>query len=62
LYTPFTGAILREVLSALRREALTRQIRICTFGPCTPLVAQEPWVSPTGPADTNSLEIFRPRN
>ena len=58
LYTPFTGAILREVLNALRHQALTRQIRICTFGPCTPVVAEEPWLCPTGPVEKNRLAIF----
>ncbi len=59
LYTPFTGAILREVLNALRHQALTRQIRICTFGPCIPLVVEEPWLYPTGPVEINRLAIFR---
>ena len=62
LYTPFTGALLREVLNALRREALIRQIRICTFGPCTPLVAEEPWLSVIGPVETDQLAIFRSRD
>jgi Histone methylation protein DOT1 len=35
LYTPFMGSILSAVLNLLRREAANRQIRICTFGPCT---------------------------
>src|SRR5882762_5904242 len=30
LYTPFSGAILRDVLNSLRQEAVTREIRICT--------------------------------
>ena len=62
LYTPFTGAMLREALNALRDQALTRQIRICTFGPCTPLVAEEPWLCPTGPVETNKVAIFRSRH
>lgn len=41
LYTPFIGAILRDVLNSLRREAAKREIRICTFGPCTRVVAEE---------------------
>jgi hypothetical protein len=62
LYTPFTGAILREVLNSLQYQALTRQIRICTFGPCTSLIAEEPWLSVTGPVETNRLAIFRSRD
>jgi hypothetical protein len=46
LYTPFTGTILRAVLVGLRREAENREIRVCTFGPCTSVVASEPWLTP----------------
>ena len=62
LYTPFTGALLREVMKALRHQALTCQFRICTFGPCTPLVAEESWLSVTGSVEANELAIFRSRD
>jgi len=62
LYTPFTGAILREVLNVLRHEGVTREIRICTFGPCTPVVAEEPWLSVISPLEINRLAIFRSRD
>lgn len=45
LYTPFTGAILRSVLDALRREASRRAFRVCSFGPCTAALAAEPWLA-----------------
>ncbi|HLJ90284.1 MAG TPA: class I SAM-dependent methyltransferase [Candidatus Angelobacter sp.] len=61
LYTPFTGAILRDVLDHLRREASTRAVRICTYGPCAQLVAQENWLNATGPADPGRITIFHPR-
>jgi Methyltransferase domain len=61
LYTPFIGAILRDVLNALRREAARRGIRICTFGPCTPVVAEEPWLSALGPLEIETLAVFRSR-
>jgi hypothetical protein len=44
LYTPFRGSILRAVLDQMRAEAKTRAIRVCTFGPCTPIVAAEAWL------------------
>lgn len=44
LYTPFKGAMLSDMLAMLRREADTREIRICTLGPCTLAVAQESWL------------------
>ncbi len=45
LYTPFTGALLRSVLDRLQRESVSRDIRVCTLGPCTLVVAREPWLS-----------------
>jgi len=62
LYTPFSGAILRAVLDALRHQALIRPIRLCTFGPCTPRIAQEPWLTSAGPVETDRLAIFRTRH
>jgi len=61
LYTPFSGAILRDVLNLLRQEAVTREIRICTFGPCTQVVAEEQWLSAIGPLETDKIAIFRSR-
>lgn len=58
LYTPFTGSILRDVLNSLRREAATRKIRICTFGPCTPVIAEEPWLGVVGPLETDRVVVF----
>ncbi len=48
LYTPFTGSMLRTTLDLLRREANIRAIRICTFGPCTPVIAAEEWLDAVG--------------
>jgi hypothetical protein len=63
LYTPFLGTILRAVLDALRREAASRPIRICTFGPCTPIIAREPWLlETTGTLAEDRIAVFRTRN
>ena len=62
LYTPFTGTILRTVLDSLRQEAATRQIRICTFGPCTAIIAKEPWLEALGALEPHRIAIFRSRN
>ncbi len=59
LYTPFSGAILREVLNALRQEAVKREIRICTFGPCTRVVAEEQWLKVIGVLETDRIAVFR---
>jgi len=62
LYTPFFGSILRDVLDSLRNEAVKRVIRICTFGPCTRIVAEEKWLNAIGAFDTERICIFRSRN
>jgi hypothetical protein len=61
LYTPFTGSILSSVLSRLRREAATRPIRICTYGPCTSAVAEESWLEATAAPVSHRIALFRPR-
>jgi hypothetical protein len=61
LYTPFKGTILRTALDALRREAASREIRICTFGPCTSVVAEESWLEAVGPVQMHRVAIFRSR-
>jgi hypothetical protein len=61
LYTPFTGTILRDVLNLLRDEAVRREIRICTFGLCTPAVAEEQWLSVVGTLETETRCISLPR-
>ncbi|HEV1287784.1 MAG TPA: hypothetical protein VNU44_20840, partial [Bryobacteraceae bacterium] len=62
LYTPFSGTILRSVLDSLRREAAKREIRICTFGPCTPTIAEEQWLETTGVLATDRIAVFYSRN
>jgi hypothetical protein len=61
LHTPFIGTILRDVLNSLRHEAVKREIRICTFGPCTRFVAEEQWLSVIGALDADRIAIFRSR-
>jgi hypothetical protein len=62
LYTPFIGTILRDVLNSLRHEAVRREIRICTFGPCTRVVAEEQWLSVIGALEADRIAIFRSRD
>ncbi|WP_460709601.1 class I SAM-dependent methyltransferase [Lysobacter terrae] len=59
LYTPFKGAILRDVLDRLWAEAKRRAIRVCTFGPCTPIVAGEPWLVADAGPQTDRIAVFR---
>lgn len=59
LYTPFTGTILRDVLDMLKREASSREIRLCTLGPCTPIVGKESWLTAIDSRDIDQVAIFR---
>lgn len=60
LYTPFRGEVLRAVLDRLRghAEASTREIRVCTFGPCTPIVGSQSWLVHE-PAESGHISVFR---
>jgi hypothetical protein len=59
LYTPFEGAMLREVLDRLEAEASTRELRICTLGPCTATVAREPWLQAAEAWELHRPAVFR---
>lgn len=58
LYTPFRGSILSVVLRRLKHEARTRAIRICSYGPCTSVIAREPWLKSSTATDANRIAIF----
>jgi hypothetical protein len=62
LHTPFTGSILSRVLDLLRREAATRRIRICSYGPCTSVIAEEPWLEAAGVPETDRIALFNSRD
>lgn len=61
LYTPFKGALLRDVLDRLRAEAKRRPLRLCTFGPCTATLAGEPWLVAESLPETDRIALFRTR-
>jgi len=63
MYTPFKGEILQEVLEILRKESLSKQIRIFTYGPCTAEVALQGWLDFSGHDASNiySAGIFSNR-
>ena len=62
LYTPFIGTILRAVLDSLQQQAVSREIRVCTFGPCTPVVAKEPWLKSDRTPKVDRIAVFNSRN
>ena len=59
MYTPFTGTMLRAVLDSLEREGNRRDIRLCTFGPCTATVAAENWLEFVEVPQADRISIFR---
>lgn len=61
LYTPFTGTILEAVLARLRGVAAQHAIRVASYGPCTPVVARQGWLTPEGSPhdDPDQLAVFR---
>ena len=67
LYTPFSGSILRAVMNSLRDQAAVRPIKICTFGPCTSVIGQEPWLEAMSPGTettntkTDQITVFLSR-
>ena len=58
MYTPFTGAVLKTVLGRLEQESANRAFRVCTFGPCTPFVAEERWLTAVTVADAERITCF----
>lgn len=62
LYTPFIGTILSAVLNRLRREADTRRIRICSYGPCTSVIAEEPWLQAATAPEEHRIALFNSRD
>ena len=59
LYTPFSGAMLQGVVDRLKQEAASRQIRVCSYGPSTSVIAREPWLSATSVPDADRITVFR---
>jgi hypothetical protein len=59
LYTPFTGALLRDVLDMLKHQADQHRIRVVTLGPCTNIVAEERWLQTADTLTPAKIAMFR---
>jgi hypothetical protein len=46
MYTPCEGRMMGQVLSRLRQATRGRYVSVCTYGPCTPQVAEQDWLVP----------------
>lgn len=58
LYTPVTGALLKQVLAKLEYEAAQRPIRVASLGPCTAVLAQTTWLRSTQPPEEHRIAVF----
>jgi hypothetical protein len=61
LYTPFRGEMLRQVLERLEQHTRARMVGIYTYGPCTPEVSGQKWLTSVGRHcdDVYRLAAFR---
>lgn len=59
MFTPFTGSVLADVVDQLHRQSKTRQIRICTLGPCTWILQGQTWLAGNPRWDTERIAIFK---
>jgi hypothetical protein len=61
MYTPFEGRILQAVLAKLQAESRRRRIRVFTYGPCTPQVSRQSWLTGAGQNGDHlyKLGVFR---
>jgi len=61
LFNPFGGEIFGSVLTKFEEEAHARQITICSYGACTPILNGLPWleVADAGTIDEVCLAIFK---
>lgn len=57
LFTPFRGQMMQQVLTRLQTVAAMHPIRVGTFGPCTPIIAQERWLQARQPAPLHEYKL-----
>lgn len=61
LFSPFIGSILDDVLSRLCKESSSRQIRVCSLGPCTRILQEQAWLAPVTQPNTEKITVFYSR-
>lgn len=58
MYTPFEGDMLQQVLHVLQQQAEQRPIRLFTYGPCSPQVAKQPWLTCTSGDGSEIYKLY----
>jgi hypothetical protein len=61
LFSPFTGSTLDDVLDRLEMESIGRQIRVCSLGPCTRVLAEQRWLKSREEPDAGRITVFTSR-
>jgi hypothetical protein len=59
LFSPFTGSILTDVLHRLLEQSRERQIRICSLGPSTRVLQDQPWLTTSKSTDAGRIAVFQ---
>jgi hypothetical protein len=62
MYTPFEGSMLQDMLIILQNESKKRTIRIFTYGPCSPHVARETWLTCVNGKADNPYKLYEFRS
>lgn len=58
LFSPFKGNILERVLEKLRDEPISDSMRICSFGPCSEVLAGKSWLKQVYPDSIDEFKLM----
>jgi len=63
LFTPFKGQVLQTVLDRLQNVAHRHSITVCSYGPCTWRIHDQPWLAIADPETNHAykLAVFHSR-
>ncbi len=62
MYTPFEGTLLKQMLDLLQQHAKSKSTRIFTYGPCSAVIAQEPWLKCKNGDGDDIYKLYEFRN
>jgi SAM-dependent methyltransferase len=57
LFTPFVGEMLQAVLDRLHDQTRGRVVTVCSYGPCCPHVARQPWLKSRDPDPEHEFKL-----
>lgn len=57
LFSPFRGATLEHVLEKLKDEPISKSLRICSFGPCSEVLANVTWLVQVSPKTSGEFKL-----